>query len=309
METEKEIYCRLCKEDTSIPLYSRSWWLDCVCGKKMWDVVLYTIDTVIVAALPYYKPCSRIITMPPFTQTMGIWFNPQFQFDKEQFQKQFISEKLIKKLPDYNFFLQGFDNSYTDWLPFYWNNFKQTTFYTYIYSDISNNILSGNVLRNINKAKNRCGITIKRGVSIENFLKIHNKTYKRQGIKSYNPALLEKIIKTARLRGQGDIWGAYDNKENIHAAVFIVWQKSCAYYIAGGSDPKLRKYGGHIYALWQSIQDVTKDSKSFDFSGSMVRGIESIFRDFGAEQKPYFIIKSGSLNLLKKICIYIKKRW
>ncbi|MDR2691287.1 MAG: GNAT family N-acetyltransferase, partial [Dysgonamonadaceae bacterium] len=77
--TEKEKYRMLCSNEQSIPVYSRGWWLDCVCGESGWDVLLCIKNGEIEAAMPYYVPCKGIISMPLYTQTMGIWFNPAFE--------------------------------------------------------------------------------------------------------------------------------------------------------------------------------------------------------------------------------------
>ena len=67
----KEQYHLLCKTENSIPIFSQDWWLDIVCGKEKWEVLLIKEKGCIKAALPLYIPCRGIISMPPLTQTMG----------------------------------------------------------------------------------------------------------------------------------------------------------------------------------------------------------------------------------------------
>jgi lipid II:glycine glycyltransferase (peptidoglycan interpeptide bridge formation enzyme) len=130
--------------------------------------------------------------------------------------------------------------------------------------------------------------------------------FNRQGLKAFQPQLLRKIIETCRNRKQGDIWGAFDRQNRLHAAVFIVWQNDCAYYIAAGTDPQLRKSGAHAYALWKAIVDLSKQVQTFDFSGTMLFGVEHFFREFGTIQLPYHVISKGKMNLLKKIMLKIE---
>jgi hypothetical protein len=80
--TDKEKYRILCANELSIPLYSRDWWLDTVCEEKHWDVLLYFKDNEVEAAMPFYTPLKGIITMPAYTQTMGIWFNSTLENPK-----------------------------------------------------------------------------------------------------------------------------------------------------------------------------------------------------------------------------------
>ena len=55
MNSAKTEYINFCKSrDNTINIFHKSWWLDSVCGKHNWDVVLYKKDTEIIAALPFY---------------------------------------------------------------------------------------------------------------------------------------------------------------------------------------------------------------------------------------------------------------
>ncbi|MDR0542726.1 MAG: GNAT family N-acetyltransferase, partial [Dysgonamonadaceae bacterium] len=250
--TGKERYRILCNNEPSIPIYSRDWWLDCVCGESGWDVLLYLKNEEIEAAMPYYSPCKGIITMPLYTQTMGIWFNPAFEkelYSRNLLRKQVICEDFIMRLPAHDYFLQNFHHSFTDWLPFYWHGFRQTTRYTYILPDIGNpdelwNRLGIGIYKNIQNAIKKYKLDVRRNIPTDLFLKINAQTYQRQGLKPYHTEMLAKLIDICRSRNQGDIWGAYDGENRLHAAVFVAWQENCAYSIAGGSDTELRKSGG-----------------------------------------------------------------
>jgi len=312
---DKEQYRKLCANESSIPIYSRDWWLDCVCGVDKWDVLLYLNKESIEAAMPYYVPCKGIISMPPYAQTMGIWFNPVFEdklYPRNIFRKQTICEDFISRLPAHDYFLQNFHYSFTDWLPFYWKGFRQTTRYTYVLQDIGNpnelwNGLSGNISNNIQKAEKKFQLTVKRNIPTDLFMEINAKTYKRQGMKPYHPEILRKLIELSRSRNQGDIWGAYDKENNLHATVFVVWQQSCAYCIASGYNEEFHKSNAQALLKWSAINDLSGQTCSFDFEGSMIRGIENISRGFGGQQTPFFVIEKGKMNLYKKMIIYFNK--
>jgi len=315
--TDKERYRELCKEEPSLPIYSRDWWLDCVCGENRWDVVLYFSDRngdAIEAAFPFYTPYKKEILMPAFTQTMGIWFNPNLEkedYSMNLLRKHKICDRLICSLPDHRCFVQNFHYLFTDWLPFYWNGYRQTTRYTYLLPDIRNmeeieKNRSDNIRQNVKKAQSRYQMEIKAQLPVDLFLEINAKSFERQGEKAYRPEILRRLIETAYSRNQGNVWGAFDPSGQLHAAVFVVWQENCAYYIAGGSDAMGRKSGAHLYALSEAIRFVSNISTSFDFEGSMVRGIERVFRSFGTIQTPYFTISKGNRNriaeLFEKCC-------
>ena len=247
--------------------------------------------------------------MPLYTQTMGIWFNPAFEdehYSRNIFRKQTICEDFIMRLPAHDYFLQNFHYSFTDWLPFYWQGFRQTTRYTYVLPDIGNPDglwagLGSGIYQNIRKAKNISQLTVKQNVPTDLFLKINAHTYQRQGLKSYHPEMLEKLIDLSRSRNQGDIWGAYDGENYLHAAVFVVWQEGYSYLIASASDDSFRRSSGQALALWTAINDLSQQARLFDFEGSMIRGVEHFFRGFGARQMPFFVIEKGKMDLLKRI--------
>jgi hypothetical protein len=57
-----------------------------------------------------------------------------------------------------------------------------------------------------------------------------------------------------------------------------------------GDDPALRQSGAGVLLAWEAIQYTHAVLKLsvFDFAGSMVKAIERVRRQFGAQQKPYF---------------------
>jgi len=312
--TDKERYKELCITEPSIPIYSRDWWLDCVCGENNWNMLLYEKNGKIEASMPYYIPHKGIISMPPYTQSMGIWFNPDVDeksYASNLYRKQTISEDFIAKLPKHRFFLQNFPYTYTDWLPFYWSGFRQTTRYTYILPNIKDtdtlwNYVNKSIRKNVLKAREKYGLQVRRGMDTTEFLNLNKKVYQRQKMKPYHLNVLQKLINESKSRGQGDIWATYDVEGRLHAAVFMVWQESCAYCMASGSDPELRKSKGETLLLWDIICELSKQSASFDFEGSMIKGVENFHREFGAVQMPYFTISKGSRVWqrlsVKKLC-------
>lgn len=307
--TNKDKYRSFCGTEKSIPIFSRDWWLDTACGEAKWDVLLIEQKGRVLAALPLYIPCKGIVSMPPFTQTLGPWFAPDSQDTKYTTtlgKRQELCATFIDQLRAYSSFSQNFHYGITDWLPFYWEGYQQTTRYTYLFDhpDDLSQIWAGmsrSMRRNIRKAKESNHITIKRGIPVEDFLRAYEGTFRRQRISApQDTEVLKRLIKVARERSQGDLWGGYDEQGNIHAAVFVIWQESSAYYLAGGGDPALRDSGAHSLVLWECVCSLSGRCERFDFEGSMIPGVERFFREFGAVQTPYFTITKGKLSLLDK---------
>ena len=50
----REKYRNFCNKESSMPLFSKAWWLDSVCGENNWDVSLVEKGGNIFASMPYY---------------------------------------------------------------------------------------------------------------------------------------------------------------------------------------------------------------------------------------------------------------
>jgi len=309
----KDVYRTICKNEATIPVFSQDWWLDAACGND-WDVLLYEKNGRVLAAMPLFIPVTGVISMPNYSQTMGVWFANEAadaKYVSQLANRQAICKHFIEQLTPYRSFLQYFSHAFTDWLPFYWAGFSQTTRYSYILHGIkdSQKILSEmsrQTRRNINTAK-EMAIRVSHDISISDFLKIQALTFERQQTKNkQSETILRRLIEAAQRRGQGALFGGYDEAGNLHAVAFIVWQESSAYYIAGGGDPQFRHSGAHSLTLWEAIQYVSQFTDTFDFEGSMLPGIERFFREFGAVQTPYFAITRGKLGFFDRVRMKLK---
>ena len=298
---KKTAYRNLCDTETTIPIFSRAWWMDAVCGKENWDVILVEKGGQIVAALPYYfiKKGRKIkIYQPLLTQTNGIWIKyPEKQkySTRLSYERKVMREMVeeLEKLP-ISYYNQNFKYSISNWLPFYWRGFKQTTRYSYIISDLTdlNRIFENfhcSKRRNIRKAEKI--VNIKEDLNIEEFYRLHQMTYGRQGMKlPYSFSFIKKFDEECCKHSCRKIFYAEDLQKRKCGAIYIVWDENSAYYIMGGTDTQLRNSEATSLLLWEAIKFSSKVSKKFDFEGSMIESIEKYFSLFGSEQKQYFNI-------------------
>ena len=314
--SSKEKYRALCDREESIPIFSRDWWLDTVCGPDHWEALLAERNGQIQAAMPLYIPTRGIVSMPSYTQTMGPWIKPapaDTKYTTELGRRQAICQQFAEELRRYPHFLQNFAYDITDWLPFYWAGYKQTTRYTYLLNLITDETevwrnMNPNIRRNILKARDKLRLSIRRGIPVRQLLEIQEYTFKRQHLRNKSDThVLERLVDICRKRGQGDIWGGYDQEGHLHAAAFVVWQPRSAYYIAGGGDPAYRASGAQSLVLWEAICHASSFTDRFDFEGSMLPGVERFFRGFGAIQTPYFTISKGKLSLLDRARMKLSK--
>ena len=291
--------------DRSEIIFSQPWWLDAVAPGKWNEIVLKKNDQT-VARFPYVlqkKWGFTFISMPPLTQNLGPWL----KLSSNKYANRLAEEKellfeLISKLPKFDMFRQRFHFTFTNWLPFYWKNFQQTTRYTYIIESLADqdfvwNSFRENARREIRKAKKR--VEIRDDLGIDSFLNLNELTFQRQGKKlPYSRDLVLRLDKACQNHNSRKILFAEDAQGHIHAGAYFVWDEKCTYYIMGGMDPEWRNSGAMSLLMWEGIKCASQHSEQFDFEGSMIEPIERFVRSFGAVQKPFFNILKINSTLL-----------
>jgi hypothetical protein len=289
-------------------IFQQPWWLDAV-APSQWNEVNIKVNGNIIARMPYVirnKYGYKFLVMPPLTPHLGPWMNTDDNKYARKISKQKkIMTELITKLPAFDSFDQNFHFSIFNWQPFYWQGFIQTTLYTYVLEDISDhdktwNGLMPNIRREIKKAINRYEVEVCNDNNIKKFLTIHKLTFLRQNMEyPYPKDLIHRINSACQKQKVRKIFFAKDIKNEIHAAVYLVWDENSAYYLMGGTNPETRTSGASSLCMWEAIKFASTVTKSFNFEGSMIESIEHFFRSFGARQIPYFRIIKTNSKLLK----------
>ncbi len=281
--------------------------MDVCCGKENWNVVLVERNSKIIATLPFYKVKKRSLTLimkPKLTQFMGIWIRyPQGQSYKKKlsFEKKIINE-LINKLPNFDDFKQSIQYTLTNWLPFYWNGFQQTTHYTYVIEDLTDlqkiySNFKSSLINRIKKAEKI--VTIKDDLTIEQFYEINKYAFKKSKRNiPYTYEFLKKLDEKCFKNKCRKILYAIDENGLIHSAIYLVWDVNSTYRLMSAYDPVFSKSGASALLGWKAIQFASTVSKRFDFEGSMLENIEERNRTFGAIQKPYFHLQKTNSNML-----------
>lgn len=303
----KERYRQLCKAVDDIPIFSRDWWLDAVYGADAWDVSLVEDGSGIVAALPYClrrRFVFKIITMPKLTPTVKLWirYSSSSRPAKRLSHEKEVITRILEQLPDCDYFCANFHPSLTNWLPFHWKGFQQTTLYTYIVEDLSN---LDEVFKSFSHAKRK---NIKRAekllcvgpdFSATDFYAHHKMTLGKSGQTiSYPFDLFQRIYSAVRQRDCGRVFSAVDSKGSIHSAIFVVWDNMKAYDLISTIDPAFKSSGSASFLVREAMRYVKSRTRMFDFEGSMIEGVENSFRQFGTRQKPYFQISKVNSRLL-----------
>lgn len=302
--TNKERYAEFCKT-TYIPIFSKPWWMDAVCGQENWDVWLYSTDDQIQsieAAMPYYmerRGDYRYITKAPLTQNNGILFrkyNARKAVTVSELQGKVIRAAcaFIKTL-DLDVYEQQFHHSFQNWSPFFWNNYTCITRYTYVIEDTSDlarvmDRFTASYRNEIRKGQRSTVVTD--SISPEVFYSEHEKIYSKQNLPvPFSRKLWLRLYETCRMHDAGQMICARDEKGNVHSLMFVVWDEAALYLLMGGCMPEFSYSQAYPALIWHSIGMAHERGLAYDFEGSMIERVARSFRQFGGVPKPYYRIR------------------
>ena len=304
--TNKEKYNQFC-EKNYVPIYSKPWWMDAVCGPENWNVWLYCSDTDnningIEAAMPYYMEMRgnyRYVTKAPLTQTNGIIFK-QDQGRKPVSQAVY-QEKVINAACAFinslhlDVYEQQFHYSFQNWQPFFWNNFTCTTRYTYVIQDTSDlekvsDGFSSNYRNAIRKGQRSTQISA--AIQPDAFFREHEKVFLRQNRPCpFGQDMWNRLYSACIEHDAGQMLCAKDTDGNIHALLFLVWDEASVYHLLGGYMPEFSSSQAYPALTYHGIRVAHEKGLAYDFEGSMIHQIAVAFRQFGGTPTPYYRIR------------------
>ena len=270
-------------------------WLEAVAPGN-WDYIINESNGSIKACMPIIlnqKLGFTICNMPPFTQSLGIMYPAvEGKYAEVLTRKINALSELISVIPKNSYFRQRLHPSITNWLPFYWQGYNQSTRYTYVIKDLVDQdkiwkSFRSNIRQEIRKASKTIKIFQEDDFDALSFC--IDSTFARQKNKDFDFYTLKNIFDACKKLKNGKIFLAKNGKE-ICGAIYLVWDEKSAYYIAGGSPKEVRTTGSMPLLLWEAIKFSSKVTRNFNFEGSMIKPIERFFRAFGGELVPYYDI-------------------
>jgi Acetyltransferase (GNAT) domain len=288
-------YAAFCAAAPDLPLFMHDWYLDAVCSDGHWDAAMVEKGGKMVAVWPYFlkkKWAWPYVAMPLLGRMMGPYVLPEYRTLRHE---PGLYADLLAQLPPLVAFEQDFNPTVTNWLPFYWAGFRQTTRYSYILPlqdlDACYQGMAADY-RNHKIPKAAAQVVVQAGLDLTDFLRVHNQSFERQGLEApVSAALLTRLDAALAERDRRAILLAVDRQTGeVLSAAYIAWDNTTAYYLLAGDTPSGRSSGAGILLAWEAIQyaKTVRQLEVFDFAGSMVRPIERVRRQFGAQQQPYF---------------------
>lgn len=304
----KERYNEFC-QSVYVPIFSKPWWMDAICGRANWNVYVVEKGGIPIAAMPYFfeiKDNKKIITKAKLTQNNGIII--RYPKNQRYSAKLDFEEKIINEVCVYieslglSKYEQQYHYKFDNWLPFFWRYYKEITRYTYVIEETSDMIQieknytadARNMLRKAKKS-----VHVIESDDLDIFYNINELTFKRQNKPiPFSKDLIKRLYESCKKENSGKLLFAVDDENNVHSAALIVWDEQSVYYLINGTDPKFKSSQANTLLIHESINIASKLGKKFDFEGSVIKPIEKAFRQFGGKRKPYFRIYKEFDNLI-----------
>jgi hypothetical protein len=217
---------------------------------------------------------------------------------------------LIENLPQHGFFSMVFtEDSFDNWLPFYWKDFRQEMRYTFIIDQMNEETVESqsnrNIKRNLKEASGE--ITIEENIDSQMFYEICRHTYKRQKMDMPYSFKDFTILDGAIAENKAGLkLGAYSAEKKLIGVSYLLWDNETAYYFLAGDNDEGRSKGAGIFLCREALRIAFEEKKlkKFDFCGSMIEPITEIRRQFGARAVPLMKIFKANyrwLDILYKL--------
>lgn len=286
----------------TLSLFHEPWWLDAA-APGSWTQVSVSKQGRQLARLPFVEQRVlgfRLVSTPPLVPRLG----PEVELGEMRYGARLrrhdeLVDALIDQLPAADLVHQVLhpvaDNN---WIPFSRRGFTVEPRISFVIDSISDidqvwRTMSADTRTGI-KAAGRM-LAVERDDSAERLERLVRATFQRQnrGL-PLDPEALHRVAAECVRRDQGVILTAVDASGAAHSSLFCAWGHGRAWYLLGGSDPRLRSSRAGSLLLWQSIKEAAGRVDRYDFEGSMVPAIAEHFRRMGGRQETYFVVSKAS---------------
>lgn len=297
----KRRYAEFC-DHAYVPIYSKPWWMDAICGKDGWDVWLCERGGDVVAAMPYYleeREYGLCITKAPLTQTNGILFShaegskPIARLKNEE---RIIDEAFahIESL-GLAVYEQQFPRTFENWLPFYWHGCTAMPRYSYVVKDTSDidamwAAMDSNARQKVRKGAKSAKLDT--AIKVGEFYREHEKVFAKQGLTCpFEADLFCRLVGACDERGCCQLMCMRTAEGRVASVLFLVWDERSMYSILGGSIPDLMHLETYHTLIWEGMKFAHEKGLEYDFEGSVIKRISKSFREFGGTPELYFRIR------------------
>lgn len=290
-------------------LYYMPWWLDAMVGKEGWKP--YTISSSATwAVIPVFQPVGNLVITPPYSQSGGIVYHSSLSGRYRNDHKVFVKrrqllESFLESHSDKRFFRLPFSSDFSDWLPFYWRGYSSSVRYTYQLSLCEERELlrreSSHIRQKVVTAEKN-GWVYSEEIASQEFFKHLKDLYKRRNISLLLLPSLERGVTESLALQQGFIAGITSADGVLLASAFVALSCETAYLIATAAHPEVKDSSPTAYLLHRVLLSLyERGVLLFDFEGSMIKGVEFLFRSFSSTQIPFIEVSKGNMSIAQKV--------
>jgi hypothetical protein len=307
MDSAKKKYQEFCKDSNRPLIFQTPQWLDAVAGNDNWDVALTFNGNLLSGAMPFVtnsKLGLKQITLPFLTPYLGpiVIYPADLKLENQLSFKRKVITSLVNQIPKVDRFITQTDFDFDYWLPFSWEDYQQTTRYTYLLNtSIPEKELTAKFKPNIKKhiKKSTEIFTVVEASNVDMVFTLHETDLKNKGVdllfsKQQLIHLDEAVMENRK------ILHAVNDSGEIVCAFYLVFDEQYAHYLIGAVKDEFRNSGVMSLLMWESIKEAKKRNLTFNFEGSMNKNIERFFASFGGQLTPFMKISKTSNKWLKQ---------
>jgi hypothetical protein len=290
----KSAYRSFCRQHTDLPIFAQDWYLDHCSNGSQWHAVVLIHDQEIIATYTYFlkkKWLFQYVTMPMFVKWMGLYTVQAFRTPKWEAR---ILRSLLPHLPKADRLQQNFFPSSFNWSPLYWNNFKQTTYYTYqLDLRIDREELFSRIQYNTRRSILQADFVLDTAITPTDFYTINKMSFARQNLSvPYRYDLFITHCEALISHDSCQLLGARNTQGQLCAVCCLIWDQSTCYYHFSGDHPDFREQSVGIWMIWEAVLFAYEKLSvaTFDFEGSMLEGVATVKQRFRAMPIPYYYI-------------------
>ena len=303
------------KAEPIIGVFGSKKWLS-VYGDKLQLIGIYKDELQLIGGFYFLKTKKygfNFLKLPPYTPHCGLFFVSE---SKNKSSINNFSKEVMNDICLYftqqksSLTILAFPSEIIDFQHFIWDKYKVIPNYTYRINlsnsieDIKSNFDSKN--RNvISKAIKEEVVVTENSLKQEELLKFFKTSLTTAGANVYDEELKNIFLNFADASNSFALIAK--KGDEFFGTVFCVYDKNTCYYLLGGVNKNSGVQGINNLLIQKSIEKAKElGCKTFDFEGSMLKGVEKFFRGFGPELIPYYTVNKASLPL--EILLKYKKR-
>lgn len=292
-------------------IYAKSWYFQAL--QCPFQLLAVMDEETIVAGIALTKNGRGDYANPYMGKYLGIYYsdfegNAYTQETKRRKATELLLRELVK-LPTFDYF---FHPNFETYLPFYKKDFDNRLRYSY-WIPLKSQSLAAIEKKFYTKLRSKIKFAQKQNyqlttdLDITSFYSICQQTFLQKNTKfpftqSFFEYYCQHLVDLKILK----LIGVKNKEGHIMAAIGLLMTRKVTTLILSGIDRNNIQRGANELLLYEGIRLAKEQSDWFDFEGSMITEIESFYRQFGGDYRPYMTIYKTST---KQFLMGQVKRW